>query len=42
RFMGISEKSIISYLVTTYYSAAILVPDALGVLENVQIARRSD
>jgi hypothetical protein len=40
RFMGIDEKSIISYLVTTYYSAAILVPDALGVLENVQIARR--
>lgn len=40
RFMGIDERSIISYLVTTYYSAAILVPDALGVLENVQIARR--
>ncbi|MFD7097776.1 family 2B encapsulin nanocompartment shell protein [Streptomyces xanthophaeus] len=39
RFMGIDERSIISYLVTTYYSAAILVPDALGVLENVQIAR---
>ncbi|MEU7550785.1 family 2B encapsulin nanocompartment shell protein [Streptomyces sp. NPDC044571] len=42
RFMGIDERSIISYLVTTYYSAAILVPDALGVLENVQIARRND
>ncbi|MDX3533845.1 family 2B encapsulin nanocompartment shell protein [Streptomyces sp. MB09-01] len=42
RFMGIDEKSIISYLVTAYYSAAILVPDALGVLENVQIARRRD
>ncbi|MES4905580.1 MULTISPECIES: family 2B encapsulin nanocompartment shell protein [unclassified Streptomyces] len=42
RFMGIDEKSIISYLVTTYYSAAILVPDALGVLENVQIASRHD
>ncbi|NXY95501.1 cyclic nucleotide-binding domain-containing protein [Streptomyces sp. BR123] len=40
RFMGIDEKSIISYLVTAYYSAAVLVPDALGVLENVQIARR--
>lgn len=39
RFMGISEQAIISYLVSTYYSAAILVPDALGVLENVQIAR---
>ncbi|MFF2652649.1 family 2B encapsulin nanocompartment shell protein [Streptomyces sp. NPDC058045] len=40
RFMGISEQAIISYLVTTYYSAAVLVPDALGVLENVQIAHR--
>ncbi|TSB32576.1 family 2B encapsulin nanocompartment shell protein [Streptomyces sp. NBC_01525] len=40
RFMGISEQAIISYLVSTYYSAAILVPDALGVLENVQIAHR--
>ncbi|MFF4173020.1 family 2B encapsulin nanocompartment shell protein [Streptomyces sp. NPDC001744] len=40
RFMGIDEKSIISYLVTTYYSAAVLVPNALGVLENVEIARR--
>ncbi|WP_405009505.1 family 2B encapsulin nanocompartment shell protein [Kitasatospora sp. NBC_01539] len=40
RFMGIDERSIISYLVSTYYSAAILVPDALGVLEDVQIGRR--
>ncbi|WP_018637954.1 family 2B encapsulin nanocompartment shell protein [Parafrankia elaeagni] len=39
RFMGINEKAIISYLVTTYYSAAVLVPDALGVLENVEIGR---
>ncbi|MGW4200308.1 family 2B encapsulin nanocompartment shell protein [Streptomyces sp. NPDC004726] len=39
RFMGIDETAIISYLVTTYFSAAVLVPDALGVLENVQIAR---
>ncbi|MEU6238039.1 family 2B encapsulin nanocompartment shell protein [Kitasatospora sp. NPDC047058] len=38
RFMGISEKAIISYLVSAYYSAAILVPDAVGVLENVEIA----
>ncbi|MEV4616879.1 family 2B encapsulin nanocompartment shell protein [Kitasatospora sp. NPDC049258] len=38
RFMGIDEKAIISYLVTAYYSAAILVPDAVGVLENVEIA----
>jgi len=38
RFMGIDEKALISYLVTAYYSAAILVPDAVGVLENVEIA----
>ncbi|MEU9979893.1 family 2B encapsulin nanocompartment shell protein [Streptomyces sp. NPDC050856] len=39
RFMGINEQAIISYLVTAYYSAAVLVPDALGVLENVEISR---
>ena len=39
RFMGISEKAIISYLVSAYYSVAVLVPDALGVLENVEIGR---
>ncbi|MFF4405659.1 family 2B encapsulin nanocompartment shell protein [Streptoverticillium reticulum] len=37
RFMGINEQAIISYLVSTYYSAAVLVPDALGVLENVEV-----
>ncbi|MDT0451023.1 family 2B encapsulin nanocompartment shell protein [Streptomyces hesseae] len=37
RFMGISEKAIMSYLVSAYYSAAVLVPDALGILENVEI-----
>ena len=38
RFMGIDEKAIISYLVSTYFSAAVLVPDALGVLENVNVS----
>jgi hypothetical protein len=37
RFMGIDETAIASYLVTTYYSAAVLVPDALGVLDGVQV-----
>ncbi|MER5770503.1 family 2B encapsulin nanocompartment shell protein [Streptomyces sp. NPDC001985] len=41
RFMGIDEQAIISYLVTAYYSAAVLVPDALGVLENVEVSRWS-
>jgi hypothetical protein len=37
RFMGIDTSAIMSYLVTAYYSAAVLVPDALGVLENVEL-----
>ncbi|HVV22559.1 MAG TPA: hypothetical protein VHF06_24200, partial [Pseudonocardiaceae bacterium] len=39
RFMGINEQAVISYLVTAYYSTAILVPDAFGVLEHVEIGR---
>jgi len=39
RFMGISDQAIASYLVTAYYSAAVLVPDALGILEDVEIGR---
>ncbi|HET6289940.1 MAG TPA: family 2B encapsulin nanocompartment shell protein [Amycolatopsis sp.] len=39
RFEGINEQAIANYLVSTYYSAAVLVPDALGVLENVEVAR---
>jgi len=38
RFMGIDEKSVQSFLVSAYYSAAILVPDALGILENVEVS----
>jgi hypothetical protein len=39
RFMGINEKAIMSYLVTTYFSAAVLTPDALGILESVELGR---
>ena len=39
RFTGIDERAILSYLVSTYYSVAVLVPDALGVLENVELGR---
>ncbi|HVK26184.1 MAG TPA: family 2B encapsulin nanocompartment shell protein [Actinokineospora sp.] len=39
RFMGVNEKAVISYLVSTYFSAAVLVPDALGVLDNVELGR---
>jgi CRP-like cAMP-binding protein len=39
RFMGINDKAVISYLVSTYFSAAVLIPDALGILESVEIGR---
>jgi alpha-D-ribose 1-methylphosphonate 5-triphosphate diphosphatase PhnM len=39
RFMGIDDRAILSYLVSVYFSAAVLVPDALGVLEHVEIGR---
>ncbi|MEU4443420.1 family 2B encapsulin nanocompartment shell protein [Actinosynnema sp. NPDC050801] len=39
RFMGIDEKAIVSYLVSAYFSVAVLVPDALGILEHVEIGR---
>ncbi|PXX56472.1 hypothetical protein DFR70_11924 [Nocardia tenerifensis] len=42
RFKGIDDQSIISYLVSCYYSAAVLVPDALGALDNVLVARQTD
>jgi CRP-like cAMP-binding protein len=42
RFMGINERAIISYLVSAYYSTAILVPDALGVLEDVELGHFAD
>lgn len=39
RFMGINREAIASYLVSLYCSAAILVPDAIGLLENVEIGK---
>lgn len=39
RRMGVDAKAVANYLVSTYYSAAVLVPDALGVLENVELGR---
>jgi CRP-like cAMP-binding protein len=38
RFMGIDDSALIRYLVTAYYSVAVLVQDAVGILENVDIA----
>jgi CRP-like cAMP-binding protein len=37
RRMDINEQAISSLLVTAYFSAAVLIPDALGVLENVEL-----
>lgn len=39
RFTGIDDRAVMSYLVSAYYSAAVLVPDALGALENVELGR---
>ncbi|KUL23774.1 MULTISPECIES: family 2B encapsulin nanocompartment shell protein [Actinoplanes] len=38
RFMGINEQAVMSYLVSAYYSAAVLVPDALGILDHVELS----
>jgi CRP-like cAMP-binding protein len=37
RFMGLNEQAVISYLVSAYYSTAVLVPDALAVLDLAEI-----
>jgi hypothetical protein len=38
RCMGIDSMAIASYLMTAYFSAAVLVDDALAVLENVEVS----
>jgi len=37
RFMGINRNAVGSYLVSLYCSAAVLVDDAIAVLENVEV-----
>lgn len=39
RFMGINEKAIASYLISLYCSLAVLVDDAIAVLENVETGK---
>jgi len=39
RFMGINNKAIASYLVSLYCSLAVLVDDAIAVLEDVDITK---
>jgi hypothetical protein len=42
RFMGINRKSIASYLVSLYCSAAVLTDDAIAVLNNVEVGHYYD
>jgi len=42
RFMGIDNYSTASYLVTLYFSAAVLTEDALAVLDNVEVGNYHD
>ena len=42
RFMGIDSKAVASYLLTLYFSAAVLTDDALAVLEGVEVNHYHD
>jgi CRP-like cAMP-binding protein len=42
RDMGVDRKGITSYLMTAYFSAAVLVEDALAVLQNVEVSTYHD
>src|SRR5271165_2917291 len=42
RFMGINHKAIASYLISLYCSLAVLIDDALAVLENVEVGKYHD
>jgi len=42
RFMGINDKAIASYLISLYCSLAVLVDDAIAVLEDVDVTKYHD
>ncbi|RLU81594.1 Crp/Fnr family transcriptional regulator [Streptomyces griseocarneus] len=42
RNMGMDQKGISSYLMTAYFSAAVLVEDAVAVLQNVEVSKYHD
>ena len=42
RFMGINRNAISSYLISLYCSLAVLTPDAIAVLEDVEIGKYHD
>ncbi|MFO0905577.1 MAG: family 2B encapsulin nanocompartment shell protein [Pirellulales bacterium] len=42
RLMGLDSMGVASYLLTLYFSAAVLTDDAVGVLENVEVGYYHD
>ena len=42
RFMGINNEAVASYLISLYCSLAVLVPDALAVLDDVEVGKYHD
>ncbi|MFE0044811.1 family 2B encapsulin nanocompartment shell protein [Streptomyces albireticuli] len=42
RNMGMDRKGITSYLMTAYFNAAVLVEDAVAVLQNVEVSKYHD
>lgn len=42
KFMGINAKSVAAYLMSLYFSVAVMTDDALGVLEGVEVGRYHD
>ena len=42
RFMGISDRSIASYLISLYCSASVLTDDAIAVLDDVEVGQYYD
>lgn len=42
RNMGVDQKGITSYLMTAYFNTAVLVEDAIAVLQNVQVGNYHD
>ncbi|HXY33804.1 MAG TPA: Crp/Fnr family transcriptional regulator, partial [Planctomycetaceae bacterium] len=42
RLMGLDSLGVASYLLTLYFSCAVLTDDAVGILENVEVGYYHD
>lgn len=42
RNMGVDQKGVTSYLMTAYFNTAVLVEDAVAVLQNVEVSNYYD